>query len=119
MRLLVVEDEPLIAQDIACVVESIEGHTVAGAAGTVEKALAFIRSEQIDGAILDAHLEAESSKAVAEELRRKNIPYFVLSGCVVPSALPPPLSLAPLLEKPFREKDLIARVLDLAPAAAE
>jgi DNA-binding response OmpR family regulator len=118
MRLLVVEDESLVAQDIGWTIESIKGFTLAGIAATVEKALAFIRSDKIDGAILDANLDGESSKAVAAELRRKCIPYLVLSGCLDRRLLPPPLNRGPLLEKPYNEKDLIARIKGLAAAAA-
>jgi DNA-binding NarL/FixJ family response regulator len=118
MRLLVVEDESLIAQDIAWVVESIQGCTVVGIAGSVEEGLAFVKSAQIDGAILDANLEDESSRVVAEELRRRNIPYFVLSGCLDQDMLPSPLNRAPLLEKPYCDRDLIAQIANLASAAA-
>jgi DNA-binding response OmpR family regulator len=118
MRLLVIEDESLVAQDIGWTIESIKGFKLAGIAATVERALAFIRSHEIDGAILDANLDGESSKSVAAELRRKSIPYLILSGCLDRRLLPPPLDRGPLLEKPYSEKDLISRIKSLASAAA-
>lgn len=116
MRLLVVEDESIVAQDVAWFIENIQGFKAAGTARTVAEALAFIKSEPIDGAVLDANLGSESSEAVAEELRRRKIPYFVLSGCIIRDMLPPPLNLAPLLEKPYRDKDLISQIRNLAPS---
>jgi len=54
-RILVVEDEFLIALDIAGVLEQA-GIAVIGPAGTVGDALQALASEEVHGALLDAHL---------------------------------------------------------------
>jgi DNA-binding response OmpR family regulator len=114
MRLLVVEDESIIAQDLAWVIENDLGFTLAGIATSVGDALEIIDREPVDGAILDANLGGESTKCVAEALQRRNAPYFVLSGCIMPSTLPAPLNRAPFLQKPYREKELHQHIRDLA-----
>jgi DNA-binding response OmpR family regulator len=120
MRVLVVEDESAIAQDIAWIVENEAGYDVAGIAGTVESALAIIAEGQVDGAVLDANLEGQSSETVANELKQKNLPFFILSGYVLNNLLPPALAEAPFLQKPYRESDLVLRLRDLEarPSAA-
>ena len=80
MRILVVEDESVIAQDIAWIVENEAGYSVAGIASTVDEALAIIAKGELDGAILDANLDGESSEKIAKELKQKNVPFFILSG---------------------------------------
>ena len=57
-RVLVVEDEFLIALDIAGVLEQA-GITVIGPAGSVGDALQAIDGEVVHGALLDAHLAGE------------------------------------------------------------
>ncbi len=113
MRLLVVEDETLIAQDIAWVIENLLGFAVAGMASTVGEALDIIARGPLDGAILDASLNGESCVDVALELQRKGIPFFVVSGRSS-NALPPPLDAATLLAKPYREQALVEEIRKLA-----
>ena len=52
-RFLVVEDEPLIALDIAASLEGA-GANVVGRSGTGEEALALIEGTRLDAAVLDA-----------------------------------------------------------------
>ncbi len=78
--MLVVEDEGLIAQDIAWVIEKEMQFTVVAIASTVEEALSVLANEKLDGAVLDVHLDGESTESVAAALLELNIPFFVLSG---------------------------------------
>jgi DNA-binding response OmpR family regulator len=114
MRMLVVEDEALIAQDIAWVIEKEMQFTVVAIASTVEEALSVIASEKLDGAVLDAHLDGKSGESVAAALLERNIPFFVLSGTVAQELLPEPLNKAPMLQKPYLECDLMSRIQNLA-----
>jgi CheY-like chemotaxis protein len=117
MRFLVVEDESVIAQDVAWVIENVLSFSVAGTAATSGEALTLIASEIVDAVVLDANLEDGTSEAVATELVRRHIPYFVLSGSIAQSVLPGPLDCSPMLAKPYREKDLISQLKRLADAA--
>lgn len=79
LRVLIVEDELLIAMEIeALVVES--GHEVAGPLATVNAALAFLETERVDAALLDVSLRGEPIYPVAEALTRTGTPFLVLTG---------------------------------------
>ncbi len=118
MRVLVVEDESAIAQDIAWIVENEAGYTVAGIAGSVDTALAIISEGQVDSAVLDANLDGQSSERIADELKQRNLPFLILSGYVLNKLLPPALAEAPFLQKPYRESDLVLRLRDLESGGA-
>lgn len=112
IRILVIEDEPAIAADLCWVVEEL-GYSIGGMASAVDEALALIADAQIDGVILDANLRGVSSASVADALRARNLPFFVLSG-YLQRQLPAPLADAPFLAKPYNQDDLTLRIRDLA-----
>lgn len=100
LRILVVEDEPLIAMVIADYLEEL-GHGVSGNADSVEAALALVADGGFDAAILDVHLRGgEPSWAVADALRAAAKPFLLATGGHVQ---PPPARFAdaPVLTKPF------------------
>lgn len=111
-RILVIEDEPAIAADLCWVVEEV-GYEIGGTASSVDEALSLIEDSQIDGAILDANLRGVSSACVADVLRAKKLPFFVLSG-YLQRQLPEPLADAPFLAKPYNQDELTTRILALA-----
>lgn len=81
LRLLVVEDESLIAFELSDLLEDL-GHHVVGMAAAPEQALRLIGdlAGQIDAAMVDANLAGQSSAPVIEALRRANVPFAVTSG---------------------------------------
>jgi CheY-like chemotaxis protein len=104
-RILIVEDEWLIAFDISDLLERW-GCTVIGPASTVDEALALIRQDPPDAAVLDVHLKGETSEPVARALRAQGCPFVVLTAY---RALDRNGSLdgAPLLRKPVEERRLL------------
>ena len=68
-RVLIVEDEPFIAWDLAQAVESAGG-VVIGPAATVAQALALVDASVLEGAILDVHLPDGHIGPVLESLRQ-------------------------------------------------
>ncbi len=78
-RVLVVEDEALVAMDITTVL-SDAGYSVVGPAPTLDKAKELIESEQFDAAVLDANLSGEPVNELAAELSRRTIPFAFLTG---------------------------------------
>lgn len=79
LTILLVEDEPLILLDLEFAVEDSGNQFIS--AGCVAQALSFIADCHIDVAILDVNLgRAETCAPVAEELRRRGIPYILHSG---------------------------------------
>jgi CheY-like chemotaxis protein len=107
-RILVVEDEFLIALDIAGVLEQA-GLAVIGPAGTVSDALQAIAHEVVLGALLDAHLAGEPVGRVADALIAHGIPFAFVSG-YGREQLPAAHRGAPLVKKPFTGQDLLAAV---------
>ena len=78
-RILVVEDEFLIALDIAGVLEQA-GLAVIGPAANVGDALQAIEQEVVHGALLDANIAGEPVSRVADELTQRGIPFAFVSG---------------------------------------
>jgi response regulator RpfG family c-di-GMP phosphodiesterase len=87
---------------------------VAGIATTSADALDMIGTEPIDAVILDVSLHDGTSEAVAAELQRKHIPYFLISGWPDQEQLPPPLNRGRMLLKPYREEDLVSNLEHLS-----
>ena len=66
-RILVVEDEALIAVMVEDMLSEM-GSIVVGPAATIEQALALARAEEIDGAVLDVNVRGERIDPVADAL---------------------------------------------------
>lgn len=107
-RILVVEDEFLIALDIAGVLEQA-GIAVIGPFGHVADALRAVEQEEVHGALLDAHLAGEPVGRIADALVAKSIPFAFVSG-YGREQLPAAHRQVPLVRKPFTGKDLLAAV---------
>jgi len=79
MRVLIVDDEPLIAADIEMTLLDA-GYQVAANAQHLTTALEALEKHPADFAILDANLGGESAEPIADDLERRGIPYVILSG---------------------------------------
>lgn len=78
-RVLIVEDEPLIAMDIQS--HFLEnGWVVVGPVGSIEQALKLIDTDMPSLGILDINLHNQNSYTVAEKLQQRQIPVIFLSG---------------------------------------
>ena len=103
VRVLVVEDEALVAADTAEMLREL-GCIPAGIAASVSEALAIISGgEKIDCATLDVRLDVEISGHVAGALMSKGIPFVVCSA--YPITLPDFQNI-PILEKPITKEQL-------------
>jgi signal transduction histidine kinase len=116
-RLLVIEDESLVALDIVAVLEGA-GADVVGLAGTAKEALKIIGDTAVDAALLDANLRGLAVDDIAAALAAGNIPFLFVTG-YGPESLPKAFAKTAMLSKPFSEDQLIAAVTRLvhAPAA--
>ena len=103
-RILVVEDEMIVAMLIEDILMD-GGATVVGPAARVNKALDLLGTEAVDAALLDVNLAGENTMPVAEELRRRGIPFAFATGYGA-AGLPDGFAGQPLLQKPFQERDL-------------
>ena len=104
LRLLVVEDEYMVADHIGMMLDDL-GCEVAGFASTVAEALDLVRSERLDGVLLDGNLNGESSGPVAIELRSRSIPFVVATGYGKLELDAEALNGAPRLAKPFSTRE--------------
>ncbi|WP_206659596.1 response regulator [Hansschlegelia zhihuaiae] len=117
LRILLVEDEAMIAMLVEDMLTD-SGATVVGPAGGVAEALGVISSEQIDGALLDVNLGGEQSFEVADALAKRSIPFVFVTGYgggAVRDRYPD----APTLQKPFVTSDLERALSGLAIAARD
>ena len=103
-RILVVEDEFLIAMEVEELLRAL-GAQVVGPFGRLEPALKAVREEELHGAVLDVRLDGETSEPVAAVLVSRGVPVLLTTG-FERDQLPPGLRHLPRLRKPFGEKDL-------------
>lgn len=78
-EILVVEDEYLIAMELAQMLED-SGYVVVGPAATVEAALALLQATSPSACVLDVNLRGEISAQVAWALKERNVPFLLSSG---------------------------------------
>jgi CheY-like chemotaxis protein len=113
-RVLVVEDEALIALDIETMLRSL-GCVVVGPVATVEQALRALVVGSPDAAILDVNLGHEKVFPVADRLAERNVPFVFLTGYSA-DILPQHHRGRPMASKPCRAEALarlLAPVLDV------
>ena len=119
-RILVVEDEILIALDITQILTEA-GFDIVGPASSVAQALDLMKHIGCETAVLDVNLGCETSERVALELKERGRPFLTLSGY---SREQPPTAFngSPALTKPVQRKLLITevrRLLDTGGARAD
>jgi two-component sensor histidine kinase/CheY-like chemotaxis protein len=78
-RLLLVEDEPLVALMMKEVLLELD-FEVSGPVGSVDAALAEIAQGEVHGAVLDINLGGNTVYPVADALMAKGIPFIFLTG---------------------------------------
>lgn len=78
-RVLVVEDEMMIAMLIEDILAD-QGCRLVGPAIRVVDALRLLDAESVEVALLDVNLNGEDTYPIAEELRRRNIPFVFATG---------------------------------------
>ena len=79
LRVLIVEDEALVAMLIGDVVDEL-GHEVAGVAGRLDAGLTLAQESDADFAVVDLNLGGERTYAIAEALKRRGIRFMFVTG---------------------------------------
>ena len=110
-RVLIVEDEPLIAFALEDLLIDA-GFKIVGVTGRLDKALALIGSAVFDVAIVDANLAGVSASPAASALTARGIPFIVLSGYSI-EQLPDEFLGAHFMKKPCRPAQLIQSLGDI------
>jgi DNA-binding response OmpR family regulator len=79
-RVMIVEDDFIIADEIAAIIADA-GYTVVGPMGTIEEAEAQLSGpEHPDFVVVDANIRNRSSARLAHRLRDAGIPFCVCTG---------------------------------------
>lgn len=109
-RILIVEDEPLLALDLALTLEALGGETV-GPVASVNHALRLLGAvPPVDGAILDVGLPDGLVTPVAEALTAERIPVVFHTAQSVPDAIGRGW---PVCHKPATADDVIGALAKL------
>ncbi|HEX8126745.1 MAG TPA: response regulator [Allosphingosinicella sp.] len=117
LRILVVEDEMLVAMNIEDMLLEL-GHDVAGLASRLEPALALASEGRFDAAMLDVNLAGDPSFPVADLLAERKIPFLFATG-YGRAGIEERFRHHPILQKPFRAAELAAALASLGlPAGA-
>jgi CheY-like chemotaxis protein len=116
-RILLVEDEMLVAMAIEDILAEANG-TVVGPVGTLAGALTLLeQDDDIDAAIIDLNLDRESALPLADALAERSIPFIVCTG-YGNARLPPPHQDVPVLGKPYGLTELTLKLRQLLEAEA-
>ncbi len=111
-RILVVEDEYMIAHDIVHELEAL-GATVAGPCATVPRALKVLADGlPLDAAVLDVSLRDRLVYEVADRLIDRGVPVMFSTGFDA-IAIPPRYQTVPRCEKPVPPGTVGALVADI------
>src|SRR5678815_3900180 len=108
--ILVVEDELLIAMDIAAALENAGAHPTMTT--TVRHALILIEHDGLSGAIMDHALSDGDSTALCVRLKERGIPYLSYSGFSAVAGADPA---APHITKPVHMDVLMSALEELLP----
>ena len=103
-RVLVVEDEPLVAMNLSTSLAELGFHVV-GPYSTLAKAAAAAAEMEVDAALLDVNLSGKVVYPVADILASKNVPFAFITGYGT-AALPDKYANAPVLQKPVDNETL-------------
>jgi CheY-like chemotaxis protein len=100
-RVLVVEDEFIVATDLSRELEDA-GAKVVGPVATIKDALGTIASTELDGAVVDVMLRDGWSFEVANALADRHVPFIFATGFIGQDMLPARHADLPFVEKPFK-----------------
>jgi CheY-like chemotaxis protein len=103
-RILLVEDEPVIAMVAEDILQEL-GAEIVGPAAHLDEALELVRSANVDLALLDVNLNGKMSLPVAEQLRARAVPYVFATGYGDAGAVGLGLD-APVVQKPYTQEDI-------------
>jgi two-component SAPR family response regulator len=107
-KVLVVEDQYLIADDLCSLVERLGGH-VLGPISRVGTAMAALQAETPDLALLDVNLEGELVYPLAAALQEAGIPFLFTTGYDA-TVIDPRFGEAPHLSKPIGQGQLVEAI---------
>ncbi len=112
-RIMVIEDDFLIALDLVHQLQSL-GAEVVGPFHNVAAALDGLTVRRLDAAVLDVQLGRETVFRLAERLQEASVPFVFATG-FDDAVIPEHFASVRRLTKPVMEKDLLGALTDLLP----
>jgi CheY-like chemotaxis protein len=94
-------------------IERTSGCEIVGPISTLEEAIATVRQNHLDGALLDANLNGGNSSSVADELLSQEVPFILVTGYGGHKADPPVLARAPRVGEPINFHELADRMMEI------
>lgn len=107
LRVLVVEDELVIAMELESLLEGL-GCIVLDPAPSIRRALCLLSGERPDAAVLDVNLQGERVTPVAEALQEQDVPFVLVTGYGIERLHEEALESAEYVRKPVDEPRLVA-----------
>jgi CheY-like chemotaxis protein len=111
-RILIVEDNFLLAETLADVLEGAGARIVGPFVTMIEALERLTELTAIDGAVLDIGLDGQESYPLAEALQTTGIPFMFLTG-IERHNLPRRFERTPHMLKPFSDEKLIRRLVEI------
>ena len=108
VRILIVEDEFLVALQLEDDLKTLGGETV-GTYGDLKSATDAARREEFDVAVLDINLNGRLVYPLADELAARGVPFIFVSGYSMAN-LPERFRAAPRIAKPYSVAALVSEV---------
>ncbi|MDX2166306.1 MAG: response regulator [Deltaproteobacteria bacterium] len=117
VRILIVEDNFVVADALKFLIEGYEGEVVA-MAPNLERAFAALARHPVDVSVLDINLNETSVVPLADALHSEGRRFVFLSGYGDLDLLPAHLRDRPRLDKPVEPERLVRALSDLLAAPA-
>lgn len=111
-RILLVENEPVLALELAQTIVEANG-TIAATARSREEALELAISSEINVAVLDVKLPDGKSFAVAKLLEERGIPFLFCTGDIADSQQFSDWPDVPVIAKPYKTENMISELISL------
>ncbi len=112
LRVLIVEDEFLMARRLTKLLESW-GCEVIGPAASLDEGRKLASRDDVDAALLDINLRGVHSGPIADFLLEHGHPLIFVTGYASPKQLPDHLRAQPRLHKPVRDSELKAAMISV------
>jgi DNA-binding response OmpR family regulator len=104
LRVLIVEDEPLIGMMLEEALNDL-GCEIVAVTHNVRTAMAYASEADLDVAVLDVNLNGQASYPVAAILSNRRVPFLFVTG-YGPENIESTYRSAPVLEKPVTTSEL-------------
>jgi DNA-binding NtrC family response regulator len=99
-RCLIVEENFLIRQDLADILQSLGVQNI-DEAESISKAMELIAKTRYRIAFINVIHADKSSQTLAEEFKRQKIPFVVTTAYLVANDFPPSMIDVPVISKPY------------------